>query len=69
MRVLLFFIFDLLLILIVHSQQTPISADTCLKNENYSADELTFKKQIAVSKYNLQEKLIRINLKYGNNIK
>ena len=48
MRVLLFFIFDLLLILIVHCQQTPISADTYLKNENYSAAALTFKKQFAV---------------------
>ena len=62
MQVLLFFIFDLLLILIVHRQQNPTSADTYLKNENYTAAALTFKKQIAVSEYNMQEKLIRINL-------
>ena len=62
MRVLLFFIFDLLLILTVHCQQTPISSDTYLKNKNYSAAALTFKKQFAVSEYNMQEKLIRINL-------
>ena len=47
MRVLLFFIFDLLLILTVYCQQTPISADTYLKNKNYSAAALTFKKQFA----------------------
>ena len=62
MRVLLFFIFDLLLILTVHSQQNPTSADTYLKNENYTAAALRFKKQFAVSEYNMQEKLIRINL-------
>ena len=62
MRVLLFFIYDLLLILTVHSQQNPTSADTYLKNENYTAAALTFKKQFAVSEYNMQEKLIRINL-------
>ena len=48
MRVLLFFIFDLLLILTVHSQQNPPSADIYLKNENYTAAALTFKKQFAV---------------------
>ena len=48
MRVLLFFIFDLLLILTVHSQQNPTSADIYLKNENYTAAALTFKKQFAV---------------------
>ena len=62
MQVLLFFILDLLLILIVHSQQNPISTVTYLKNESYSAAVLTFKKQFAVSEYNMQEKLIRINL-------
>ena len=49
MRVLLFFIFDLLLILTVYCQQTPISADTYLKNKNYSAAALTFKKQFAIA--------------------
>ena len=48
MRVLLFFIFDLLLILIVHSQQNPISTVTYLKNESYSAAVLTFKKQFVI---------------------
>ena len=62
MRVLLFFIFDLLLIPTVHSQQNPTSADTYLKNENYTAAALTFKKQFPVSEYNMQEKLIRTNL-------
>ena len=48
MRVLLFFVFDLLFILTAHTQQNPTSADTYLKNENYTAAALTFKKQFAV---------------------
>ena len=62
MRVLLFFVFDLLFILTAHSQQYQISAESYLKNKNYSAAALTFKKQLAVSENNMQEKLIRINM-------
>ena len=49
MRVLLFFVFDLLFILNVHSQQNQISAESYLKNKNYSAAALTFKKQFATT--------------------
>ena len=49
MRVLLFFFFNLLLILNVNSQQKQISAESYLKNENYSAAALTFKKQFAIT--------------------
>ena len=49
MRVLLFFVFDLLFILTAHSQQNQISAESYLKNKNYSAAALTFKKQFAIT--------------------
>ena len=47
MRVFLFFVFDLLFILTAHTQQNQISAESYLKNKNYSAAALTFKKQFA----------------------
>ena len=51
MRVLLFFVFNLFLILNVHSQQKQISAESYIKNKNYSAAALH-------SKNNLHQLLI-----------
>lgn len=48
MRVLLFFVFDLLLFFFVHSQQKSITPEAYFKNENYTAAALTLKKQFAL---------------------
>ena len=48
MRVLLFFVFDLLLFFLVHSQQKSITPEAYFKNENYTAAALTLKKQFAL---------------------
>lgn len=67
MRVLLFFVFDLLFILTAHSQQNQISAESYLKNKNYSAASLTFKKQFATTAdSNLLKKIGNAYLKADN---
>ena len=67
MRVLLFFVFNLLFILTAQSQQNQISAESYLKNKNYSAAALTFKKQFAsTADSNLLKKIGNAYLKADN---